>query len=274
MEIGRINKMPVMRVAEQGVLVGDRTHFVLLPPGEAPADVEKGDTLDVFVFIDRNGHPAGTIYKPYGQAGEFVMLEIVEVTEIGAFAYWGLGKDLLIPNNKQYSPLRSGQKALVAIQVDPKSGRMFGSTWIGQYLNHSPEGINRGDEVTFLTYGRNETGILGIVNKSYSGMIPFEEFTRRPDHGDELEVFVQRVLDEGKIDCTLRVPGEQGRDQNEAAVLAAIRAGGGRLLLTDRSSPAQVRGRLSMSKKAFKKAVGALYKRRVVRIEDDGIVLV
>ncbi|MFT4623670.1 MAG: putative RNA-binding protein (virulence factor B family) [Myxococcota bacterium] len=273
MYLGRMNDLPVIATGDEGVVLGTRDDFVLLPPGVAPEDTRRGDRLRVFVVNDDAGVPKASLKQPAGLVGDIVVLTIVELTEHGAFADWGMDKDLLIPANKQHTPLRQGQQAVVGIDLGPR-GRCFGSTWIGPFLDLDPVGYSRGRGVDFLVYGRNDLGVLGVVDGKFSGLILWDEFGSAPGNTTLLPAFVLRVLDDGRMDCSLRAPGAVGRRTDQQVVLDAIAAADGRLPLTDRSSPDAIRDALGLSKKAFKRAVGALYKKRMIVLEDDAIVSV
>ena len=268
-----MNRLPIMGIGPQGVLLGTREKHVILPPHEAPDGLKRGDILDVFVYCDMPDELTATLTTPEGQVGDFVLLRIVDSSEPGAFADWGLAKDLLIPRNKQHTALNIGDSVVVAIVLDPRSQRCFGSTWLKQYMSKDPEGLKRGDKVSFLVYGSNQLGALGVVDNAYSGLVPRPEFAQRPLLGAQHVAYVQRIAEDGKIDCTLRPPGAAGRDADERRILEALELDGGRLMLTDKSSPHAIKTRLKMSKKAFKRAVGGLYRQRLVNLRDDAIVL-
>jgi uncharacterized protein len=272
MQIGRVNKLPVMGVGELGVLVGNRQHHILLRPGNAPAGVKKGDRLDVFVYSDGAGNLLGSTSIPAGEAGDFVLLQVVDVSDPGAFMDWGLEKDLLIPRSEQHGPMRPGQDVVVAIAIDPRTERCFGSTMLSRYLDFEPR-LRPGEVVDFLVYRTIDAGALGVINNAYSGMVAKADLPRRPAIGDEMSVYVRRIHEDGRVDCSPRPGGELGRDEDEGVVLDALEANGGRLALTDKSAPELIRKQLGLSKKAFKRSIGSLYRRRVVRITDTGVEL-
>ncbi len=272
MRPGRTNHLPVIATGAEGVVLGTREHFVMLRAGVAPEGVARGDTLDVFVTVDDDGRWHGSMERPVVEAGGFAVLEVVDVGPHGAFVDWGLPKDLLIPGNKQHIPLEIGDRPVVAVAVDHR-GRCYGSTWLAQYLDFDPVEYQRGQQVSFLVYGTNEHGALGVVDGCHSGMIPRGAFSRRPYPGTLLEAWVERVRDDGRLDCGLRQAGPAGRRSDQDILLAAIRDADGRLDLTDRSSPDVIRARLGMSKKRFKSAVGGLYRKRLVTLHDDHIAL-
>ena len=274
MKLGRVNNLTVLATGPEGVVVGTRQKYILLPVGEAPRTTARGDRLRVFVTVDDDGHLRGSMQHPTVEAGGFAQLPIVDVSAHGAFADWGLPKDLLIPMNKQYAPLRVGDRPVVAVALGPR-GRCYGSTWIAQYLDMDPYSVQRGQPVDLLVYGRNDHGLLAVVDDRWSGMLSFDTLAgERPRLGDRLQGWVNRVLEDGRLDCGLKPIGGAGRTHDQGVVLDALREAGGRLDLTDRSPPGAIRSRLGLSKKAFKRAIGGLYKDRQVQLHPDHIALV
>jgi hypothetical protein len=269
MELGRMVVLPVLAVGDAGMVVGQRDDFAVVPPREVPEGAKRGDRVTVFVARDDVGNLRATLRRPKVEAGGFGVLRVVDVSEHGAHFDWGLDKDLLVPENKMHDQLWVGDEAVVAVAVDDR-GRCFGSTWLGQYLNHDPQGYERGRQVSFLAYSRNEHGYLGVVDGRYSGMVP-RDVVPHPEYARESRAWVLRITFEGRLDCTLTPTDSAGITSAADAVLAALEEAGGTLDLGDKSSPESIRHELSMSKKAFKRAIGRLYRDGRITMEPESI---
>lgn len=273
-EIGRFHELRVASLVEGGVLLdaGDRELF--LPSHLTPAVVEVGHPIDVFIYTDGEGAPQATTKVPAAVAGEFAYLECVSVTRAGAFLAWGVPKDLYVPPAEQTTRMVEGRRYVVAVCLDRKGERLMGSAHLSHHFDYDVEGVDSEDEVDLLVHGHSEAGVQVVVDHRHRGLIHQSEVYGRLSIGDELRGYVRRVRHDNRLDIGLTRPGVNGIQDAREAILEALVAAGGSLPLHDRSSPAEIERALGMSKKAFKRGVGGLYKARRIVIDERGISLV
>lgn len=269
-DVGRFNTLPVLHLVDQGAVLGDQDEQILLPAREIPCQLRDGEELRVFVYTTRQGLTA-TLQEPMVQLGGFAFLEVVDVNDYGAFVDWGLPKDLLVPFGNQYGPMKKGQRYVVGLRVHAKTRRLVGTTVLAGMFDDDVSGLSPGDPVQLMVYGRIEHGYQVIVEGRHAGLVYGDQAFRKLKNGDQLQGWVAEVRDDHRLDITLQRTGRAGTDDACAAILAALDAAGGALPLHDKSSPELIQHRLHMSKKAFKKAVGRLYRNRLIEIADDGI---
>ena len=272
MHIGRFHTLPVWTVGSAGVLLGNRHDHVILPAHEAPDGITKGDKLRVFVTTDSEDQPTATLHEPAGQVGDLVMLPIVDQTDHGVFAHWGLPKDLFIPWKHQHGRLQVGDRALVYIALD-NIDRPVGWTKLVDILSAPTDRLQVGQEVSLVVYGHNDVGVLCAVDGKWSGILYQDRLHGRFRPGDAMSGYIERIRENDKLDLSLVPVGRAGTKHATDIILEALEAGGGFLPLTDRSDPERIRRRLGLSKKQFKKAVGGLYQARRIVLEDEGLRL-
>ena len=278
MRVGRTQVLPVWVVGDAGVLLGDRNGHVILPRSEDPGGLSKGDVLTVFVYTDTNDRLTATRKRPLAQVGEVAMMAVVGATAHGVFVDWGLPKDLFIPWKHQHTRLDVGDRAVVYVALDD-SDRPVGWTKLVDILVAPTHRLTVNQAVDALVYGGNDLGVLCVVDGKWSGILYDSELERAAERpplrvGDTLTAYVVRVRDDGKLDLALRPVGREGVGEGVSEILAALERSGGFLPLTDHSPPEQIRQRLGLSKKVYKKAIGALYRERRVRLDDDGVRLI
>lgn len=274
LRIGRYNTLPILRETRHGLVLGRDGDEVLLPFGQAEERLPPvGERLRVFVYTDSEDRPIATLRKPHATVGEIAYLECVDLSEHGAFLDWGLDKDLFAPFGEQHARLRVGRHYVVAVALHERTGRVFGASKLARYFDYDVEDVQAGDEVDLLVYHLNEHGAQVVVDGRHAGLV-YEAESHRPLRiGDELRGFVKQVRHDNKLDIQLQRQGKQGRDDAQQAILDALEDGDGFLGLHDGSSPEDISRELDMSKKAFKRAVGGLYKARRIELLDDGIRL-
>ncbi|HIG69949.1 MAG TPA: GntR family transcriptional regulator [Myxococcales bacterium] len=274
LEIGKTVALEVIREAPMGLILGSAEDEVLLPSRYVPHGVLQGDRLEVFLYTDSEDRPIATTEKPIAQADEFAFLRVSSVTQVGAFLDWGLPKDLLLPFRYQLHPLRPDQQLVVRVMCDEVSGRPVASAKVERFLTAPPEDLQVGQSVKLLVYEETDLGSKAIVDDLFTGLLYREAGDRGVPVGASPAGYVQRIRPDGKVDLMLAPSGKAGMDSARQTLLDALTAAGGRLELGDRSSPEEIRSRLALSKKAFKRASGALYRERRVRIGDSSIELV
>jgi len=271
--IGRYNTLRVLRASPVGLLLGTEDDHMLLPQAEVPEDTKPGETIKVFVYTDSEDRRVATTLEPLATVGQFACLRVVDGNEHGAFLDWGLPKDLFAPYARQHRPMDRGDWVVVALSLHERTQRVIASSTLTGHFDDDVSRLSRGDRVHLLVYGFTDRGVQVVVDGRHAGLIFNSELIRRPRMGEELEGFIAQVRPDNRLDITLRREGRAGIADAEKVVLDALHAASGTLTLHDKSPPAAIRKTLGLSKKAFKKAVGALYRRRVIRLGDDAIHL-
>jgi hypothetical protein len=273
--IGKRNQLSIVRESAPGLyLNGGELGEILLPKRYIPDNLQQGDLLDVFVFLDSEDRLVATTETPLATVGEFACLEVVSVNlRVGAFLNWGLTKDLLLPFREQEVPVRVGKKVVVAICLDPKSNRIIASTRLRRHLNLVPPAYVAGQPVNLLITRKTPLGYTAIVEHTHTGLLYHDNLAVTLEPGQKIKGFVREVRPGGKIDLRLDAAGYQRVKPLKEQIIAALTASGGRLAFDDSSSPAVIREKFGVSKNAFKQALGALYKSRRIRFAPPGIEL-
>ena len=272
LQVGNYNQLKIARITASGAVFKTDEGEILLPARLVPQGAEAGTLLDVFVYVDSEERLTATTKRPRAVVGEFAILKVKEATTVGSFLDWGLEKDLLLPFGEQIEPVRRGDQVLVRVYLH-SSGRIAASAKLEKFIKPVDESLTEGTEVDLLVYTCTDLGAKVLINNSFGGLIFNTEFVVKPACGERLRGYVKKIRDDGKVDITLRKGGAQEAANDREIILAALAAHGGFLPLTDKSSPEAIAGRLRLSKKSFKKAVGGLYKEGAISILPDGIRL-
>jgi predicted RNA-binding protein (virulence factor B family) len=214
-----------------------------------------------------------TTEKPYVQLGEFAALTCKSTTHFGAFMDWGLLKDLLVPVREQNVPMMRGRKYVVYVYFDKVSERLAGTAKISKFLNNTPLPYEEGDAVDLLIWNKTPLGYNAIIGKEHSGIIYSNEVFQPLTTGDKITGYIKHIRPDGKTDLSLQKSGMAHVDDMAERILKTLRENDGYIGLTDNSSPEDIYERFGMSKKAWKKAVGTLYKARKIDITPNGIRL-
>lgn len=274
-EIGKSAELEVVREVDFGVyLDGGPLGEILLPNNSVPDGCRPGALVDVFIYLDSEDRLIATTQKPYVEVGEFALLRTLAVEQVGAFMDWGLSKDLLVPFREQKQKLVAGRSYVVRAYLDEKSGRIAGSTRLDRFLNAGKPDYKGGEEVDLLIARQTDMGFMAIVDGACWGLLYRNEVFRRLDVGLRITGYVRQVRGDGKIDLVLEKPGYGKVEGMAGEVLESLNGHEGFLPLTSKSAPDDIYRELGMSKKNFKMAVGALYRKRLITIDEDGIRLV
>jgi predicted RNA-binding protein (virulence factor B family) len=276
MEVGKYNTLQILRGTSVGMYLGDEEgNDVLLPHKYIPENAQIGETIDVFIYRDSEDRLIATTLKPLILLNQFAILEVVAATQFGAFLDWGLEKDLFVPFKEQNHKLQKGQYVPVYLYLDEQTDRVVASAKVHKYFkNLDGVDLDEGQEVDLLVFEKTELGHNVVVNNLYKGLVYENETFRRLAWGDTTKGYVKLVRDEGKIDISLQPLGFlKTLEPNQKAILDKLQQSGGTLNLSDSSDPIEIQEVLEMSKKAFKKAIGVLYKDKKILIKDDSIVL-
>lgn len=274
-QLGKFSTLKAYRYKEQGMyLEDDHEDEVLLPNKYVPDGLDIGDEIEVFVYTDSEDRLIATTEKPKIVVGEFAYLEVVQVTKFGAFLDWGLEKNLLVPFSQQKRNMEEGEWHVVYLYCDEISDRLVASAKWHKFVDAKEISVKDGEEVDLLIAHPTDLGWNVIINNLHAGLIYNNEIFQPIHTGDRLKGYIKQVRPDNKIDVSLEQQGFVRIEPNAQKILEILKKEKGFLNLTDKSDPELIKRRLSMSKKTFKKAIGTLYKQRLVRLEKDGTYLV
>lgn len=273
--IGKFNELRLTRVVDFGVyLDGEELGEILLPGKEVPMGCSEGDLFDVFIYLDSEDRLIATREEPYAQVGDIVSLKVAAVTRIGAFLDWGLPKDILVPHSEQREKMEEGKEYLVKIYLDKKSNRIVATQKLGRFLDEHEHDYQDGQKVQLKIIQKTDLGYKAIVDGKFSGVIYQSEVFKDIKIGQEIPGYIKKVREDRKLDLSLSQIGYFKVIDTANFLIEKLEANAGYLPLTDKSSPEDIYKYTGESKKTFKKAVGALYKARAIKIEDKGIRLI
>jgi uncharacterized protein len=273
-EIGKVNKLKVLRVVTIGVyLDGDTIGDVLMPKRYVPYGTKEGDELDVFVYLDSEDRLIATTESPFAMVGDFAFLKVVSVSNFGAFLDWGLMKDLLVPFREQKEKMEKDRSYAVYVYFDDETGRIAASAKIDRFLDNVSPDYEPGQAVDLMIASRTELGYKAIINGVHSGILYYNQVFKPLAMGQKIKGYIAKVREDEKIDLLLEQPGYEKMDDLSEQVLAVLREKGGRMQVSDKSSPGDIEMHFKMSKKNFKKALGSLYKKRLIVLEEGHIEL-
>lgn len=272
--LGKINSLYILRKTTSGVLLesGDGQE-IFLPKKYAPKTIVTGDVIDVFLYTDSKGRIAATTLKPTVLLDQFAVLKVKKITQMGAFLDWGLEKDLLLPFSEQMGRVEKGDQVTVHLCLDERTDRLFASAKIHNYVDMNPT-VSQGDEVDLLVDRESELGWQVVINNRHLGLIFSNKLFRPLHQGERTKGFIDNIREDGKIDVSLQRQGYAQVADSQSVLLEKLKERDGVLHLTDKSDAELIYRELGMSKKIFKKCVGALYKQRKIKIESDCIVSV
>ena len=275
MEIGHYNTLKIDRETQVGLFLTDGKDDVLLPVKYVPKEYKIGDELIVFVYLDHEERPVATTLVPYIFLNEFALLRVNYTNQVGAFMDWGMEKDILVPFKEQARPMEKGKRYLVYLYMDEKTNRLVASSKTNQFLDNENISVEKGEEVDLIISHITEIGINVIINQKHKGLVYKDEvYDDAIRTGDKMKGYIKLVRPDGKIDVSLHIQGFENIEPNSEIILNELRASRGFLRLNDNSNPEDIKTVLKMSKKTFKKAIGILYKEKLIEIKDDGIYLV
>lgn len=274
-EIGRMNTLRVVKEVDFGLYLDGGEHGeILIPKRYVPENCKPEDNIEVFIYLDSEDRIIATTEKPFIKIGEFAMLKVVAVTKMGAFLDWGLLKDLFVPFREQKQKMEEGKWYIVTVYLDYDSKRLVASAKIEKFLDNLPPDYDAGEEVDLLISGETDLGFNAIINNKHLGVLYKNEVFQPLKRGDRIKGYIKKVREDEKIDLLLQKPGYQKVDDISLSIVEVLKEHNGFLDVTDKSDPDVIYGLFGVSKKTFKKAIGALFKLRIISIEDNGIRLV
>lgn len=279
-EIGKYNNLRILRDTKVGLFLGNPDqdpvgiHDVLLPNKYVPKEWEINEEITVFIYLDHEERPVATTLEPYILLNEFALLRVNYTNQFGAFLDWGMEKDLFVPFKEQARPMEKGKRYLVYLYLDEKTKRLVASSKTNQFLKNDLLSVEKGEEVDLIVSHSTELGINVIINEKHKGLLYKDEvYDDRIRTGDRLKGYIKFIRPDNKIDVSLQKQGYENIEPNAEKIVTELRASRGFLRLNDNSHPEDIKTVLKMSKKTFKKAIGALYKDKKIEIKDDGIYL-
>jgi len=272
-QIGKYNTLKIVRDTSVGLFLSDGEKDVLLPNKYVPKTFEIGDELNVFVYLDHEERLTATTLKPYIKLDEFAYLKVNYINQYGAFLDWGLEKDLFVPFKEQARKMEEGKRYLVYAYLDEQTDRLVASSKSNQFLETENIELEPNQEVDLIVSHITELGINVIINSKYKGLLYKDEVYDNLSPGKKIKGYIKAIRPDKKIDVSLTKTGVEAIDDSAQVVLDELKASKGFLRLTDNSHPEEIKTVLKMSKKAFKKAIGNLYKQKIITIQEDGIYL-
>ncbi|MDB4088165.1 S1-like domain-containing RNA-binding protein [Flavobacteriales bacterium] len=272
--LGEINKLTILRSTDNGFyLIDEEENEVLLPNAYIEEGWAIGDEVEVFVFKDSEDRLTATNQTPKIKLNGFALLQVNDINSVGAFLNWGLPKDLFVPFKEQRHKMREGKHYVVTMFLDYESERLVASSKIDTFLEFEDVELTDGQEVDLIIYERTPLGYNCVINGLYKGLIYENEMFRDLNIGEKTIGYIKNVREDNKIDVSLQKVGYVAQDENQEKILNILKGDAGYIGLTDKSKPEDIYEELRMSKKAFKKAIGGLYKQKVIWLKNDGIYL-
>ena len=277
LQIGRTCQLKVNRQVEFGFYLdgGEQYGEVLLPNGEIRPDIDVhiGEPLEVFLYLDTQERIVATTHMPLAQVGDFAYLEVAWVNNFGAFLHWGPQKDLFVPFREQKMKMMKGHSYIVHVHLDPETYRIMASAKVEHFLSQDFPPYRTGDQVELLIWQKTDLGLKAIVDGRYGGLLYDTQMFRTLRTGDRVKGYISQVRPDGKLDLSLQCPGQRGVEDFSAQLLRHLQMNGGQTPLGDKSPAEEIYALFGVSKKVFKKAVGDLYRQRLIEISDTGIRL-
>ena len=277
LQIGRTCQLKVNRQVEFGFYLDGAEQYgeVLLPNGEIRPDIDVhiGGPLEVFLYLDTQERIVATTHMPLAQVGDFAYLEVAWVNNFGAFLHWGPLKDLFVPFREQKMKMMKGHSYIVHVHLDPETYRIMASAKVEHFLSQDFPPYRTGDQVELLIWQKTDLGLKAIVDGRYGGLLYDTQMFRTLRTGDRVKGYISQVRPDGKLDLSLQCPGQRGVEDFSAQLLRHLQMNGGQTPLGDKSPAEEIYALFGVSKKVFKKAVGDLYRQRLIEISDTGIRL-
>ncbi|SOD14655.1 S1 RNA-binding domain-containing protein [Pedobacter xixiisoli] len=271
-EIGKYNQLRVAAKNSQGLSLTDGTNEVLLPYLEVPKEINLGDDVEAFVYLNKDGSTVATLKEVLATADEFALLTVVSVTDDGAYVNIGIDKDVFIPNREQKRPMEIGESYVVFVYLDDQSNRLLASSKVDNFVEHHNFDFEEGDTVDLLIVDKSDLGYNAIINNEFIGLLYRNEVFSIIEPGQRTTGWIKTIRVDGKIDLTLQPSGFGHVLETKDYILEELKVVG-EINLGDKSTPEEIYNRFQVSKSAFKKAIGGLYKERLIVLSDHHIKL-
>ncbi|KTD98281.1 CvfB family protein [Pseudoalteromonas sp. H71] len=272
--LGTTQTLFVKEVSNEGAyLDGHDLGEVFLPKSEIKGELEAGDSISVFIYLDNANLPTATVRKPHAQVGEYALLRVKEINSIGAFLDWGLEKDVLAPFNEQKPRMQEGHSYLVRLYLDNASQRICASTNFNRFLSKDEPEYTNLQEVDLIVAGKTDIGYKVLIEESHFGVVFYNMVFKNLFVGQKLKGFIKKVREDGKIDVVLEKPGMGKVSELGDKIMEKLKNEGGILAIGDKSDPELIKKVFSTSKANYKKAIGGLFKQELIEIEAKSIRL-
>jgi predicted RNA-binding protein (virulence factor B family) len=274
MNIGAINTLQVIKHVDFGMyLDGGEFGEILLPKRYVPKQLSVGDSIDVFIYSDSDDRLIATTETPLAMVGECAWLKVKDVNRVGAFLDWGLQKDLLVPYNEQYLPMEEGTFYPVCVLLDNETNRIAASSKLYQFLEEQADGFAPQQAVDLLIIQHSELGFKAVINHSHLGLIFHSDVFQTLTMGQRIKGYIKDIRNDGKINLCLQLPSQKIREELSETILDYLKQHGGTSTLTDKSPPEEIYKQFKVSKSSYKKALGLLYRKRLISIDKQTISL-
>ncbi len=273
--LGTTNTLRIVKRVDFGLYLdaGDEGE-ILLPKRYVTPQMHIGDEIEVFIYLDQDERPVATTERPVAQVGEFACLEVAWTNQYGAFLNWGLMKDLFCPFREQKQRMEQGRRYIVYIKVDDESYRLMATAKVEKYLADERPPYKHGDACDCLVWQKTDLGFKCIIDNRYQGQLYDNQLFQPLHTGDRFTAYIDHIRQDDKIDVTMHPTGQRHTLDFAEVLLRYLYENNGRCDLGDKSPAELIYDRFKVSKKVFKKAVGDLYRRRLITIGDDGLQLV
>ena len=273
-EIGKYNDLRIVAKNSDGLSLSDGEREILLPYLDVPKNAELGDNIKAFVFVNKDGNTIATTKQALAEVDDFAYLTVVDASEDGAYLDLGIGKDIYVPVREQKRPMHKGEAYVVYVYLDENNQRMLASSRLDKFIEEDDFDLDEGDEVSLLISEQTDLGFNAIINNRYIGLLYHNELFAHLKPGEQRKGWVKKVRVEGKIDLSLQPMGYGHILDTKEVILKELKENGGVILLGDKSTPDEIYERFQISKSAFKKAIGGLYKERIITVTDSEIKIV
>lgn len=271
--LGQINRLKILDKVADGFLLDGEKFGQLLLPAFGSIYARTGELVEVFLYTDADARVCATVEMPKAAVGECAALRVKTVGRYGAFLDWGIDKDLLLPHSEQSGDVSVGDRVVVYVALDNRSGRIFASTRLHKYLEESSGPYKTGDQVELLIAAKTEIGYKAIFNGAYLGLIFHSDLSQPLRIGEHMTGWIKFVRDDGKVDLSINTLDAGARDELEQRILDTLAESGGRLDLSDKSDPEVIFKKFRVSKKNYKRALSGLYKAQLIRIYPEYVEL-
>ena len=272
--IGKFNDLRIVAKNSDGLSLSDGEREILLPYLDVPKNAELGDTLKVFVYVNKDGNTVATTQQAFAEVDDFAYLTVVDSSEDGAYLDLGIGKDIYVPVREQKRPMHKGEGYVVYIYLDESNQRLLASSRLDKFIDEEQFDFDEGDEVSLLICDKTDLGFNAIINNINIGLLYHNELFANLQPGDQRKGWIKKIRIEGKIDLSLQPLGYSHILDTKDVILKELRENGGVISLGDKSTPDEIYDYFQISKSAFKKAIGGLYKERIITIGDHQIKIV
>jgi len=273
--IGQINKLKIIKkISYKYILDGGELGDIILADKSLPGKYKPGDELEVFIYKDRESVITATLEKPAVFPGEAGLLKVVAINSSGAFMDWGLSNDLFVPFSEQKKEMKDGRSYVVYIIFNEEKGNIIGTTKIEKYLNKRDHSFSEGEKVNLLIYDTTEMGYKAIINNTYTGVLYKNEIFKPVNTGLKMTGYIKKIREDRKIDLCLEKPGFTKVASISDKILIFLKQNKGLLDITDKSEPQEIYNLFGVSKSTYKKALGTLYKKKIIEMDDKSIRLI